>query len=307
MGFAPVQVNQGSSSRWPSEPSSVASFELSAGLDDAQGRVSASGIAGEFTPSLLGAGAHSGLVSSWDYYFFQWQGLFSGQIKTVCLHPWLEGVGHGYGLHKTLSAKNVVLAMADKLRDSRDAAAPTNNTEAIAVVFNSATLQDLSGLLDTFCAVFPVPQLQMVARMARRMARYDDDSTALPEPSVNPPWADVVAGSIGCAGMVRGPVGQRMGEIDATAAEQNPWNDLTQLIEQKKAHAAAAEMAYNEVINSGSGGAGRYFYAQAGSPSLCADALLNANDFDHADVYSAGLLMAAEPGEMEFIKGVFGL
>jgi len=306
MGFKTVSIDIGNRIRWPIQPGAVTSYDAAGAIERIKSKFTTRETQWDFTSSMTTAQNYPALSSQWSGYVQQWLGLMSGDMQTLCVHPWQEGVGHGYGLHKTLSAKNVVATMATKLRDRHDPLSPTGDTQVLAVVFNCATLFDLADALDRFCRVLPIPRLEMVKRLAQRMSNHDTESLTTTAPGVNPAWCFSRVENIGGVKPVRKQVGEYMAQCDAVVLEQNEQDELRALIERKRAYVAAVKQAHDSALNN-TGGAGRYFYTQAGSPQLCADAIVDSDDFSHSDVYSAGLLLAAKPGEMDFIKGVFGL
>ena len=314
MGFAPVSISLGGLNGKDGLPRYQGSrFNILGVVELAEARLGNAQLSWPYKNNYIFGGRYLGswqypaTVDGWSGFYPAWLKSFEGDAKVLCGHPWQEGVGHGNGIHKTLSAKNVVEAMAKKLRDDKDPLCPDADTEVVAVVFNSETLVDLAGLLDAFYAAFPLPCLAMVKRLARRMASYDVDSVSRPNPVDNPPWSNLTSDKMAAIKEARAVSGARMAIIDGSLAECPERDELQDLIARKRAFVESVENANELLISAAAEGAGQFLYSQAQSPKLCADALLNANDFKHSDIYSAGVLFAGSPGELSAIKEAFGL
>ncbi|BFM20523.1 hypothetical protein R50076_15720 [Gilvimarinus japonicus] len=313
MGFQPVSISLGGLSGKDDFPSYVTRLDLMQTIEFAESRFSNMEINWPFNGTLIRGWRpiepvrHALGFSDWIEFYNAWLQYFKGDARVAFIHPWQEGVGYGNGIHKTLSAKNVIDAMANKLRDDKDRLCPSGDTEVISVVFSSATLIDLASLVDSFSAVFPFPELAMIKRLSLRMASYDLDSVKLSEPVTNPQWVNVSSEKMQALRNTRAISGAQMAMLDGSMVENEERVELQGLIARKRAYLESIEQAQDELINAAPGGGGQYFYSKAQSPKLCADALINANDFDHSDVYSAGLLLAGAPGELDALKEAFGL
>lgn len=250
-----------------------------------------------YVPSTVTPGAVA-MAAHWQ----SWYEFLDAGGQTLCVHPWQEGVGHGYGLHKTLSAKNALQAIANKLRDKNDAGRPSGTTELVVIMLPAPTLDDLANALQSFCSGFPVPELAAVQRLALRMGTYDQDHEHRPEPLLNPHWRDRRCLSHGAARIANQAVGAALATAMGYAVDTDPLAELKSLADKKAQYIDQVQQDLDNARALFTGGAGRAFFVSAGSPELCADALTDADDFTHADVYTAGLALTAPTGQLAFVK-----
>ena len=214
--------------------------------------------------------------------------------------------GSGEILQRYLSPANAVNLLSKKLRDSGDPRRPTGALELVCLMVYASSQDAFAQQLAALNTVVPI--LGFAQRRAEQLADIEN-SKWLQIPTAQPlHWEKRNLAYQASARECDKNLGDAVALLEGYDAENiSPVDELTDVIAQKVAAAAAIDAAVSALANQFSGGAGSGFFASANSLSALAATLSDTAPADHAYTLTAGLCLVGQAGALDFYRELFGL
>jgi hypothetical protein len=270
-------------------------------ITDAKGRLSAAPALAVSNSPMAAACAGSANILE------QLRELLGRQTSSVCVHPWVQGVGQGEGHIRYLSPANAVAAAANKFVDAADTRAPGESVEAIAIVITATSFKQLGEAVQQCCAVLPNPQLDLCARRALQLATLERDKVEMPVAPGNALWTSRRLASVRALGIACGALGEvvahgRGYEAGGDAALQ----ELSALADKKQQAITRAQTAVNSLAARFTGGEGRGVFISAKAPQQIKNELAS-SELDHDAPLAVCVVYAGVPGSLSVLREMLGL
>lgn len=225
--------------------------------------------------------------------------------RCVCVHPYVHTVGHRRGEYSYLTPNDALKALGNKLVDAEETL-PSCKLGAVFVLLYGATHSDFVKQLDAFLQVFPVTELQLVMRRANALNTHEEDKFITPAGRI---WPEFQQRDLRQHCAVRS-VDSRLGRLVAVGEGYNesttPEAQLAALMDKKAAHIQQAEQAWQQLVESMKGGAGKALYREGSLAGLRGELLKSGTPLS---VYklSAAMCWLASPQQLKVLKEVLGL
>ncbi|WP_027361092.1 hypothetical protein [Halodesulfovibrio aestuarii] len=227
----------------------------------------------------------------------------SGQC--VCVHPYVHTVGHRRGEYSYLTPNDALKALGNKLIDAEEKL-PSGKLGAVFVLLYGATHADFVKQLGAFLQVFPVTELQLVMRRANALNTHEKDKFITPAGRM---WPEFRQRDLRQHGTVRS-VGSCLGPLVAVGEGYNeattPEAQLAALMDKKAAHIQQAENAWQQLVATMQGGAGKAMYCEGSLAGLRAELFKSGTPSSVYKLCTAMCWLGA-PQQLTVLKEVFGL
>lgn len=232
--------------------------------------------------------------------------LLQGDVSVLCVHPYQHGIGQGEPRALNLPAPNAVTALAKKLTDSRDSAAPGGNMAAVCGLVTAGDLGQFVNLLAAFNAVFPVPDVLMVERRARQQLQLETSKLLQPAPRIMPVWQQLTAGAFGCFTPAHELIGQQVATAEGAALDStDPVAELQAVLADKTAHIEHTQTALTTLKETVQGSAGWWRYHEGDASTIASALPQGAPGYEW--VFTVGVLFVGNPEAVQAIKELVGL
>ncbi|XPV75199.1 MAG: hypothetical protein ACNI27_11205 [Desulfovibrio sp.] len=221
--------------------------------------------------------------------------------RFFCVHPYTNPVADRRGEYSYLTPQAAMTALSGTL-------ATKSMDEAICILFHATTLEEFTETLDTFTAVFPVEELELVSRRAGRLATLEKDKLVIPKPEPRPEGVGNVSTRHSTVKQLQKTVGAKLAMLEGYAAEtKRPEVKLAELVAKKQAHLQKIEEEWQAVVdllNSGISIKSAYI---SGSSADIRRAIAEADHPEAVYKFTAVACWTAPAGELQLLAEVFGL
>ena len=215
----------------------------------------------------------------------------SHAVEIITVDPWTSGVADGDDNFATLSFPNAVDAAIIKLAGS------SNAVFGIAVA--SSSLAGLSSDIAALCAVFPIPYLKRMQRMATAVDGLKESRMVLVAPSSS--TKNFNLGALpSMQAIQRADLKQQAKAAADNHATTNPVDNLDSFVGEKSAHTTAVNNARADAVASLTGGTGWRFYATSDVESA-----IKSGHPSHEMAYTAMMLFVGDVGQLAFLTDIF--
>ena len=288
----------------PSFTAIKSGFQGAATAIDAAASASTSALSGVTWPTVTQSSAASAAQNA--HSATEWADGFSNTTEQLIFHPWLEGVAINGTIRGFVSPQMCALAAANNLLNKKQLLPQT--VDAIFLYFSAFDYLALSNVINSFCAVMPVPKLLDLAIKSELVAKHE--ASKLQEAYLQDlPWLS--ARKINQLGLLSTnqslASGLALCNAQAMQTAQTPRAELAALIAKKQALVANLQGAANAGESAFSGGAGDGVFYQ----SLTVDGLVQQLR-DQAETLpvqplAVAVLWVAPVGALDFVCGALGL
>lgn len=230
-------------------------------------------------------------------------------------HPWIEGLGRGDGLWRSLDAPRLARRLRDKLLDGRDPKRPdfgATPVSALALIAGGASPSLLLESVRAIDAVLSLKDFGRVRQRIERALRLEAERTQRPPAPKPPPWRAWRLRDIGMFSEVEQAVNSQLSQAQAydDAAEAG-LKALKRVIDQKQKRIQNAREALANALawlQGGISGANAYVLQVSGtSTEQLASALSAADGLPGADLsFCAGVLIVAPDPLLDLPAALLG-
>jgi hypothetical protein len=205
-------------------------------------------------------------------------GFTQSDLKTVVIHPWVEGVGQGVGHYRYLSSRNAVNAVADKLVDPADDFSPSGDLDYFALLLSGSSYAELGATLDRFLSVYSEPTLYMCARRCAQLATLEDSKQKLPSAAINARWDKATESSSHKWNFYTGEVGHPFSLVNGYDCEGASLEEAVGVVAKKKEAIISQALESAEItLSSIKLGFGKYHVIRFKKPKDAAKILRDSN------------------------------
>lgn len=214
----------------------------------------------------------------------------NASVEVIKVDPWTHGVAEGNGNFSLLSFPNAVAALLSNY---------TSDKAVFALGIASNNLADFATQINSFCAAFPIPYFQRIARMAGAVSGLKESRMILA-----PPSSQVTGFKLNALPSIKSlqlaDLQKKAADLAAEFIDTNPVANLDSFLSEKTAHTATVDNA-REVANAGLTGAEVWqFYAAS-------DVLneIKKGHPDHDMTYTTIIMFVGHESQLGFLTALF--
>lgn len=188
----------------------------------------------------------------------------------VAIHPYIHPAGDRRGDYAYLTPRAGIDALAEKLADLNDLAAPAGEARDMVVVLLCGTDHgQFAKQLDAFCSVFPVTPLELAKRRATQLATLEEDKMLKTTGKMHPVLTAGTPRRHSALRSMDTTLGALLAIGEGADAENiTPEAELQAVLDKVAAKAAAHETAWKTLAATFSGQHGHALFASGSLPAL---------------------------------------
>lgn len=226
--------------------------------------------------------------------------------RFVCTHPYIHPLGDRRSDCSYLTPQQAVKGMAAKLADPLDLFT-SGNLQGVFLLLRGVDNQGFADALGAFNTIFPVTELQLAARRAKRLATLEKDKLIQATGPIHPAWHEQDPRRHGGGVDLDTTLGPLVAMVEGYNQENfRPEAELDALIEKKRAHLQMLDDAWTDLTATLQGSTGLCLVLNGNSGSIHRQFIENLPSVEGYKL-AAVCCWIGESGQMTFFRELLGL